>query len=250
MRQNLVFLTLLCPLSIAVSQPRVEAKSGENMLQVRIINRTAFSYPSMGVRFGEDKPSWLGTGSSIVVPVESYSPGMRGARVRLPFKVASSSISDATVLLELTTSNGLIGTVPIRLSSASTQGTVSSSLSESADGSLKKGVSGDQAITDEALANEPVLPTTYALRQNYPNPFNPETVIEYDLPEPVSVVLTVYDLLGRHVRTLVEGSYNVGTHRVTWNGRDNQGERVAGGMYLYLLSAGNKRFSGKMVLLP
>lgn len=249
MRPNLILLTLLCPLSLTVAQVRVAAKSGENTLQVQIINRTSVSHPSMDIRFAGDKPSWLTAGSSVATSIESYSSGKRGTRIKLPFNVASSSVTDATVTIELTTPNGPIGSVPIRLSFAGPQGTVSSSLNESADGTLKKGIPGDQVV-DEVQANEVVLPTIYALRQNYPNPFNPETIIEYDLPEAASVVLTVYDLLGRHVKTLVEGSYDAGTHRVAWNGRDKLGERVAAGMYLYMLSAGDKRFSGKMILLP
>lgn len=81
------------------------------------------------------------------------------------------------------------------------------------------------------------LPETYALSQNYPNPFNPATTIEYDLPEAASVRITVYNLLGQEVRTLVSEPMPAGYHSVRWNGRNDDGRPVASGMYLYRIQA-------------
>jgi len=89
----------------------------------------------------------------------------------------------------------------------------------------------------------------FVLYQNYPNPFNPGTVIEYQLAKASEVRLTVLNLLGERVRELVHTSQQAGIHRVSWDGCDNQGREVAGGVYLYQLQAGAFRQTQKMVLL-
>jgi len=73
---------------------------------------------------------------------------------------------------------------------------------------------------------------------NYPNPANPSTVISYGLPEALHVQLRIYDMLGREVKTLVEGYQEAGTHQASWNGRNAAGASVASGLYLYRLTAG------------
>ncbi len=83
------------------------------------------------------------------------------------------------------------------------------------------------------------IPAEFALHQNYPNPFNPTTMIEFDLPEVADVSLVIYDLTGRQIRTLVNGSINAGYRGITWNGCDDFGNGVATGMYIYRLKAGN-----------
>ncbi len=93
------------------------------------------------------------------------------------------------------------------------------------------------------------LPTTLELGQNYPNPFNPETVIGFAMPDAGDVRLEVYDLLGRKVDTLLEGSMNPGAHQVRWDGLNQQGAPVASGIYLYRLQVGSQQLQKKMVLL-
>lgn len=73
----------------------------------------------------------------------------------------------------------------------------------------------------------------FSISQNYPNPFNPSTTIHYSLPQPGIVRLTVYDLVGREVTTLVNEQKEAGHYTVDFNG-----EGLASGMYLYRLSAG------------
>jgi hypothetical protein len=87
------------------------------------------------------------------------------------------------------------------------------------------------------------------LEQNTPNPFNPATAIRFTLASKETVTLAVYDLNGRLVRTLVSGSRELGTHSVTWDGRDNAGTSVASGVYFYRLDAGKFSDTRKMVLL-
>jgi hypothetical protein len=96
---------------------------------------------------------------------------------------------------------------------------------------------------------QPAVPSAFDLNQNYPNPFNPSTVITYGLRNNTHVELTVHDLLGRKVRTLVNDNQGAGEHEVIWNGTNGSGESVAGGVYLYRLNAGSTIQTRKMVLL-
>ena len=77
-----------------------------------------------------------------------------------------------------------------------------------------------------------VLPTEFSLAQNYPNPFNPETTIPFALPVRANVKLSVFDLLGREVATLVNGTMDAGSHAVNWNASD-----LSSGVYFYRLDA-------------
>jgi len=91
------------------------------------------------------------------------------------------------------------------------------------------------------------IPKQFDLSQNYPNPFNPETVIEYQLPKEASVRLQVYNLLGQHIRTLVDEQKEAGYHQVKWDGKDASGKQVTSGMYIYAIEAGDFRMTKKMV---
>ncbi len=88
------------------------------------------------------------------------------------------------------------------------------------------------------------------LRGNYPNPFNPATTIAYDLPSATTVTLSVYDITGRHIRTLLDGaSLEAGRHEVPWDGRDAAGRDVASGVYFYRLEAAGESITRKMILV-
>ena len=81
---------------------------------------------------------------------------------------------------------------------------------------------------------ELALPSEFALAQNYPNPFNPETQIRYQLPTSATVTLTIYDLIGREVKTLVnQENKPAGTFTVLWDGRNSSGGQSASGIYIY-----------------
>ena len=96
---------------------------------------------------------------------------------------------------------------------------------------------------------EPSTPQAFTLHQNFPNPFNPSTTIEYELKEFSPVKLTVYNIAGQLIRTLQDNYESVGLHRVVWDGRDERGNMVAAGVYLYHLESGTFTQSKKMVLL-
>jgi hypothetical protein len=88
-----------------------------------------------------------------------------------------------------------------------------------------------------------------ALAQNYPNPFNPSTTVAFSLAQTVDVSLAIYDVTGRLVRTLVNESRPAGNHKVTWNGLDDLGSRVASGVYFYRMRAGSFVATNKMLLM-
>jgi len=99
------------------------------------------------------------------------------------------------------------------------------------------------------VAAGPSLPTEFGLDQNYPNPFNPTTRLSFALPTNAHVQLTVYNVLGQAVRTLVDEDMAAGTHEVTWNGRNGDGQQVSSGIYFYRINAGNFSATKKMMIL-
>jgi len=93
------------------------------------------------------------------------------------------------------------------------------------------------------------LPVVHRVFTNYPNPFNPVTRIDFELPVTETVELAVFGLDGRRIATLVARALPAGRHTVTWNGRDDHGETVASGTYVYRLKAGAYTKTCKMTLL-
>jgi hypothetical protein len=105
------------------------------------------------------------------------------------------------------------------------------------------------ARTDVAVAGEDRLPSQFGLSQNYPNPFNPTTTIEYQVPQAAPVQMTVFNVLGQQICTLVDEVREAGRHQVIWDGRDRSGRPVASGIYFCLMTAGDYRQTRKMSLL-
>ncbi|MEL0338399.1 MAG: carboxypeptidase regulatory-like domain-containing protein, partial [bacterium] len=93
------------------------------------------------------------------------------------------------------------------------------------------------------------MPTEFALKQNYPNPFNPSTQIQYSLPSESRVVISIYDLTGRKIRTLVNEVQSAGHRSVMWNATNEIGRPVSAGMYIYTIQAGDFIQNRKMVLM-
>ena len=97
---------------------------------------------------------------------------------------------------------------------------------------------------------EPIsLPEQVTLDQNYPNPFNPVTTISYEIPQAEFVMVSVYNLRGNKITTLVNEVQNPGVKSYNWNGTNDYGNSVAAGVYIYTIQAGNYRQSKKMILL-
>ena len=97
--------------------------------------------------------------------------------------------------------------------------------------------------------NFETVPIKYALSQNYPNPFNPITSLQYDLPNNGLVNITIYDMMGRTVKTLVNSSQTAGYKSIQWNATNDRNEPVSAGLYLYTMQKGRHRETGKMVLI-
>ena len=93
------------------------------------------------------------------------------------------------------------------------------------------------------------IPEKYLLFQNYPNPFNSITNIEYELHAKSNVELKIYNILGQEIRTLVEKEQSPGDYHVKWNGKNNAGQIVSGGIYLYQLKAGDFVTTKKLTFL-
>jgi len=97
--------------------------------------------------------------------------------------------------------------------------------------------------------DEPAAPLAYSLSQNYPNPSNPGTTISYSLKKPGEVKITIFDLLGRKVRSLVQGHKSAGRYSVRWDGRNEAGRPVSSGTYFYRLKAGEAVLTRRMLFL-
>ncbi len=162
-----------------------------------------------------------GAGNYMVVAVDLNGNGLdmkNGAFVSLPISMTAEASTGADVALTKVMISGPGGiSIPVR----------------------------DEGTT---LKIE-VLPMVYALHQNYPNPFNPVTEIRFDLPETAPVTLTVFNIMGQEVRTLVTEDLKAGFHSVSWNGLTDSGSPVSTGMYFYTISAGTYHSTKKMVLL-
>ncbi|HPG81862.1 MAG TPA: FlgD immunoglobulin-like domain containing protein [bacterium] len=92
-------------------------------------------------------------------------------------------------------------------------------------------------------------PLEFGLEQNYPNPFNPETRLYFQLPASEEVKLIIYNTRGQIVRHLAERRYEAGRHTLNWDGRDNDGNRVPTGVYVYRIKAGDHIAARKMTLV-
>ena len=87
------------------------------------------------------------------------------------------------------------------------------------------------------------------MHNDYPNPFNPIAYIAYDLPEDALVNITIYDMMGRVVKTLINDQQTAGYRSLQWNATNDAGSPVSAGIYLYMIQAGDFRQTKKMVLL-
>ena len=98
-------------------------------------------------------------------------------------------------------------------------------------------------------AGDDIVPGVFKLHQNYPNPFNPVTMIQFDVPKRADLVLSVYDLLGRRVKTLVKENLDIGTYNVKWSGTSDSGEMLPSGMYFYELNSSEFHSVKKLILV-
>ena len=124
---------------------------------------------------------------------------------------------------------------------------VDTNLSDIQYGNVMELSTGSATVLDEGA-----IVTSLELTQNYPNPFNPSTTISYNVDASGVVTLKIYDIMGRLVRTLVDGhrsSGNLGGYSVVWDGKDSQGQQVSAGLYIYSLQTPGGNMTKKMVLM-
>ena len=128
-----------------------------------------------------------------------------------------------------------------------------------ARGSLEESITFNKVTLNESNASGQATggtisvkgrPVTYQLNQNYPNPFNPSTIISYQVPnDGEQVRLEIYNLNGQLVRVLLDKEEAAGEYQITWDGRSDNGSRVATGMYLYRIKAGSFVSVKKMIMV-
>ncbi|GEM_PF-1808433 len=99
------------------------------------------------------------------------------------------------------------------------------------------------------ISTRRMQPGSFTLDQNYPNPFNPTTNISYSIEKSQKITLTIYNVLGQQVRTLVSGQQMAGSHTLTWNGRNDLGLNVPSGIYFYSLRGSDRILTKKMILI-
>jgi hypothetical protein len=98
-------------------------------------------------------------------------------------------------------------------------------------------VVGKKEFVEQNTNGIPLTPKEFSLEQNFPNPFNPSTTIRYSLGHSAEVSVTIYNVLGQVVRTLVSEFNSIGTHEVEWDGKNNSGNLVSSGVYFYKITA-------------
>lgn len=104
-------------------------------------------------------------------------------------------------------------------------------------------------ITSVEQSESEAIPQQFSLNQNYPNPFNPATKIAYALPRPSRVSLKIYNMNGQVIRTLIDENAEAGEYEITWNGKSDEGKKVASGVYFYKLESPDRIFTKKLLLI-
>ena len=102
---------------------------------------------------------------------------------------------------------------------------------------------GELSIQNQDVAEK------FTISEAFPNPFNPSTSLKFDVHKKEMVNITIYDLLGNRIKNLVNDHYPIGSHSVSWHARNDQGQKVSAGVYLYKVHAGDFQSTKKMILL-
>ncbi|UCD94951.1 MAG: VCBS repeat-containing protein, partial [Candidatus Zixiibacteriota bacterium] len=119
----------------------------------------------------------------------------------------------------------------------------------SQEGQAYRLIVGSQEYVDGLELNPLMMPAEFALEQNCPNPFNPLTAMDYSVPVPCHVKISIYNLLGQKIKTVVDEDKPAGSHTAFWDGTDSNGAEAATGVYFYQIEAGDFIKSRKMLLL-
>lgn len=195
----------------------------------------------------------IGTGSGKNISVTLHNPGAGRYRHFILDSAETTWLTVLPVFDEMPA--GGSATIDIQLDAAGlTPGTYTANLRVVSNDTLQPVSEVPVRMTvieivsvDDVAGNG--VPADYALLPNFPNPFNPVTTIRYALPEAADVRLTIYNLLGQKVRTLVDARQNAGVFDVQWNGKNDRGISAGSGVYFYRLEAAGFRKSRKLLLL-
>ncbi|NOY88927.1 MAG: T9SS type A sorting domain-containing protein [FCB group bacterium] len=237
---------------------------------VKVTQNGTLSYPSQGPtvasQSGKNILANLSSNQN-VIPTTSwinlYSPDLtlNGATVQTGSEIDAYTLNDVKVGSYTMKKDGLFGFMPIYGDDKST---------EQVDG-VKSGQSfyltvngirteqtftwnqtGDKIkvtnLTAKSTSNE-TLPVTYSLNQNYPNPFNPTTTISFNLPQEEHAKIEIFNLLGKLVAVPYNDIAKAGLNQIEWNGKSDNGNHVASGIYFYRLTTDNYMETKKMTLL-
>jgi len=173
---------------------------------------------------------------------EKYDALTDGFSSGSTYKTAQEDLNQVISVGPITLHAGQVDTIAFALLAGNTLADITAA---AADAQMAY----DGVITDVEDETGDMLPTQFTLSQNYPNPFNPHTTIEYSLPVKSHVVLSIYNILGQKVRTLIDKNQGAGCQAVLWDGKTDRGKDLASGIYLYHLKAGEFTQSRKMLLL-
>jgi Zn-dependent metalloprotease len=157
--------------------------------------------------------------------------------------VGETGFNTTTMSLSFSESGSMYGMTGtnqfIRIDTGTGEGTLVGS--PSASGIISLAMRVDSVILSVGPVQESGLPEEFTLGQNYPNPFNPETVLTYALPEASHVRLTIYNMLGQQVRSLVDESQAAGFYHARWDGTGEDGRSLASGVYVARMDAEGRR---------
>ncbi len=199
---------------------------------------------------------------SLPVELVSFTASVQGNAIVLNWQTATET-DNLGFILERAAGNGAWQPIASYRTSEALQGQGSKSTSSSytwTDAAVTAGMEyryrlGDVNTDGVVTMHTPISVTTSALPQStamfnaYPNPFNPETTINYELHKDTQVTITVYDLLGRQVKTLVDEQQSAGSYHVVWNGTDAVGAQAASGAYLVRMQTAEGIYMQKVLLL-
>ena len=219
-------------------------KSSDNIITVELTNTDAiagFQF-SINARGGLGLRLYVGTERSGAAALETYqflkNDSTLNVIILAPFHAS------------LPAGEGVIGSLSYTLNSSSAEDTVLIFLSNVAICDIDAKLI---AVNTPPLAWIPkginhAQNTDFSLKQNFPNPFNPSTTIAFKVEKPVHVRLTIYDITGRLINTLIDQDEAAGLYSAVWNADDSRGAKIASGMYFSRLQAGDRIVTRKMLL--
>lgn len=171
-------------------------------------------------------------------------------RIRQNVKVISQTILNGAVFSSNTDTyiqyNWIAKGVFLVASAQSQDGATNPNFTDAQGFSLLDSLKG---VTTRVDTEPVVVPSNFTLSQNYPNPFNPETTVNYQIRLGGPVELAVFNLSGEKVRVLASGNHPAGNYEARWNGKDDLGNRVSSGVYMYRLQSGQLSETKKMIFL-